>query len=259
MSIHPTAVVESGAEIDPTAEIGALAYVGANVRLAARVLVHAHGHVWGHTELGADSQVFPFASVGGVPQDLKYKGGPTRVVIGERNLIREHVTIQPGTEVAGGLTTVGDDNLLMNGVHVAHDCRVGSHVIMANNVLLAGHVVIEDHAYLAGGAAVQQNVRVGESAMVAGLSGLMNDCAPFTMVNGWPARVMRVNRINLERRGFEPERIEDIERAFRIIFRSKLRAHETFAKVREELPHSKDAERMVAFLEKSERGFARRR
>jgi UDP-N-acetylglucosamine acyltransferase len=174
-------------------------------------------------------------------------------------MIREQVSIHPGTAAGGGTTTVGDDNLILVNAHIGHDCRVGSHVILANNVMLAGHVVVEDYAYLAGGVAVQQFVRVGESVMVGGMSGLMQDAAPFTLANGYPARIVKMNRINLERRGLSKQRIEDVERAFRIVFRNGLQAHEAFAKVRSELPDSPEAERMVAFLEKSERGFARRR
>ncbi|MCP4003304.1 MAG: acyl-ACP--UDP-N-acetylglucosamine O-acyltransferase [bacterium] len=259
MSIHPTAVVDPKAEIDPAAEVGPFSVIGPKVRLAEGVVVHSHAVVTGRTEVGAETQIFPFASVGEIPQDLKYAGGDTRVVIGARNTIREHVTIHAGIEQAGGLTTIGDDNLLMVGVHVAHDCQVGSHTIMANNVLLAGHVSVGDYAYLAGASGVQQFVRVGESAMVAGMSGLMNDAAPFLIVQGYPARVFKINRINMERRGMSKEQIEGAETAFRVIFRSGLRAHEAFAKVREDLPDSQEAERMVAFLEKSERGFARRR
>jgi UDP-N-acetylglucosamine acyltransferase len=229
------------------------------VRLDEGVVLRSHVVISGHTSIGRESQVFPFASLGEPPQDVKYKGEPVRLEIGARNMIREQVTIHPGTAVGGGTTRVGDDNMILVNAHIGHDCMVGNRVIMANNVMLAGHVVIEDFAYLAGGVAVQQKVRVGESVMVGGLSGLTQDAAPFTMVNGWPARVIKMNRINLERRGIPEERIDDVERAFRIIFRDGLRAHDAYAKVRAELPNSPEAERMVAFLEKSEHGFARRR
>ena len=257
--IHPSAIVDPGAELADGVEIGPFCVVGPNVRLGEGVVLRSHAVVSGHTEIGRETQVFPFASLGEPPQDVKHKGEPTRLEIGARNMIREQASIHPGTALGGGTTRLGDDNMIMINAHVGHDCMIGSHVIVANNVMLAGHVVIEDYAYLAGGAAIQQRVRVGESVMVAALSGLTQDAAPFTLVNGWPARVIKMNRVNLERRGLAAERIEDVERAFRIIFRDGLRAHEAYAKVRAELPSSPEAERMVAFLEKSEHGFARRR
>jgi len=257
--IHPTAIVDPGAELADGVEIGPYCTVGPNVRLDEGVVLRSHVVMSGHTSVGRESQVFPFASLGEPPQDVKYKGEPVRLEIGARNMIREQVTIHPGTAVGGGTTRVGDDNMILVNAHIGHDCMVGNRVIMANNVMLAGHVVVEDFVYLAGGVAVQQKVRVGESVMVGGLSGLTQDAAPFTLVNGWPARVIKMNRINLERRGIPAERIDDVERAFRIIFREGLKAHEAYEKVRAELPNSPEAERMVAFLEKSEHGFARRR
>ncbi len=255
--IHPTAVIDSKAEIDSDVEIGPYAVVGPQVRLERGVVLRPHAFVTGNTEIGPGTVIYSFASIGEIPQDQKYRGESTRLVIGARNTFREHATIQPGTEVAGGLTTVGDDNLIMIGAHIAHDCHVGSHVIMSNNVLFAGHVRIEDHVYLAGRSAVQQFARVGESAMVSGMSGLVQDGAPFLKLHGYPARVMGVNRINLERRGFSEERIDAIELAYRVIFRSNLAPVDAFARVREQVPNSREAEQMVAFLEKSERGFAR--
>jgi UDP-N-acetylglucosamine acyltransferase len=257
--IHPSAIVDPGAELADGVEIGPFCVVGPNVRLGEGVSLRSHSVVSGHTEVGRETQIFPFAALGEVPQDVKHKGEPTRLEIGARNMIREQVTIHPGTAVGGGTTRVGDDNLILVNAHIGHDCMIGSHVIMANNVMLAGHVVVEDFVYLAGGVAVQQHVRVGESVMVGGLSGLTHDAAPFTLVNGWPARVIKMNRINLERRGIPAERIDDVERAFRIIFRDGLQARAAFTRVRVELPSSPEAERMVAFLEKSEHGFARRR
>jgi UDP-N-acetylglucosamine acyltransferase len=257
--IHPSSIVDAGAELADGVEIGPFCVVGPHVRLGDGVVLRSHAVVTGHTEVGAGSMIFPFTTVGEIPQDVKYKGEPTRLTIGARNMIREQVSIHPGTPSGGGTTIVGDDNLILVNVHIGHDCRIGSHVILANNVMLAGHVVVEDYAYLAGGVAVQQFVRVGESVMVGGMSGLMQDAAPFTLVNGYPARVVKMNRINLERRGFDEKKIDAVERAFRIVFREGLPAQAAYAKVRAELPDSAEADRMVAFLEKSERGFARRR
>lgn len=255
--IHPTAIIDRSAEIHPTVEIGPYAVVGPHVQLAEDVVLKAHAHVTGHTSVGPHTRIFSFASIGEEPQDMKYRGERTCVRIGARNTIREYVTIHAGTSGGGGETTVGDDTLLMVGVHVAHDSHVGSHVIMANQASLAGHVIVEDHAVLAGLCGVHQFVRIGESAMVAAMSGVSQDVAPFALAQGNHARLIGLNRVNLERRGFSAERIRPIERAFRIVFRSGLRPHEAFAQVRRELPDSPEAEHLVAFLEKSERGFCR--
>jgi UDP-N-acetylglucosamine acyltransferase len=209
--------------------------------------------------VGAGTTIFSFASIGEVPQVLAYKGEKTHLVIGASNTIREYVTLHPGTAEGGGTTSIGDDNLLMIGMHVGHDSQIGSHCVISNNVLLAGHVIVEDYAWISADSAIQQFCRVGESAFIAGKSGVMQDLAPFSWAHGHPARVLRINRINMERRGFAKERIDAIERAFRIIFRSGQRPEESFAQIREELPSSADAEHMIAFLEKSERGFARLR
>lgn len=255
--IHATAIIDPSAEVDPSAEIGPYVVIGPNVRLASGVVLRPHAHVTGHTEIGEGTEIFPFASVGEPPQDQKYRGEPTRLVVGARNVIREYVTMNPGTSAGGGLTAVGDDNLFMLGVHVAHDCHVGNHVIVANNVQLAGHVRVENFAVLGANSAVHQFVRIGESSMLAALGGLRLDLAPYVLGEGYPTRILRVNRINLERRGIPEEKIRSVEQAFRLIFRTGLRPVDAFARVREELPDSLEAEHLVAFLEKSERGFAR--
>jgi len=258
-SIHPTAILEEGAEVDPGVEIGAYCTVGPRVRLAAGVVLRPHVHLAGDTDIGADTRIFSFASIGEQPQDKKYRGGVTKLVIGERNEIREYVTIHPGTEEGGGLTTVGDDNLLMGGTHIAHDCQIGNHIVMSNTAQLAGHVVVEDHAVLSANILVHQHCRIGESAMLAGGGGTIQDLTPFTIAVGAPARVVRVNQINLERRGYSSDEIKEVDQAFRTIFRSGLLPRDAFAQVREQLPDSELAGRMVSFLEKSERGFARLR
>lgn len=257
--IHPSAVVDSKAEVDATVEIGPHAIVGAEVRLGAGVVLHGHAHVTGDTEIGPETHIFPFACVGEPPQVLDYKGEHTKVIVGARNQIRENVTIHAGTAGGGGTTSIGDDNLLMVGMHIGHDSHVGSHVVLSNNVQIAGHVQIEDYAVISANSAVIQFSRVGESAFLAGMSGLVQDLAPFCWAHGYPARMMKVNRIGMERRSLSEDRIVAVEQAYRIIFRSKHRPEAAFAQVRSELPGSTEAERMVAFLEKSERGFARRR
>ena len=257
MSIHPTAVLDPQAAIDPTAQIGPFCVVGPNVSIARNVVLHSHVHIGGHTEIGEETEIYPFACLGEPPQDLKYRGEASRLAIGARNRIREHVTIHPGTAGGGGVTSVGDDNLIMIGSHIGHDCRVGSRVVMSNNVQLAGHVEVGDHCVLYAGAAVQPFLRIGESVFLAAKAGVMQDLAPFTWCQGHPARVLRVNRVGLERRGLDPDEMHMVERALGLIFLSKLRPREAFAKTRSLFPESGEVERLVAFLEKSERGFAR--
>lgn len=257
--IHPSAVVDSKAELDATVEIGPHAVVGPQVRLGEGTILHGHAYVTGDTEIGPGTEVFPFACVGEPPQALDYRGEHTKVTIGASNQIREYVTVHAGTAGGGGTTSIGDDNLLMVGMHVGHDTHVGSHVVLSNNVQIAGHVQIDDYAVVSANSAVLQFCRVGESGFLAGMSGLMQDLAPFCWAHGYPARLMKVNRIGMERRGLANELIEAVEQAYRIVFRSRQRPEEAFARVRSELPDSAEAERMVAFLEKSERGFARRR
>jgi len=258
-SIHPSAVVDPAAELAEDVEIGAFATVGAGVRLESGVVIHAHAHVTGRTQLGPGTRVFPFASIGEPPQDQKFGGEDVRLVVGARNHFREHCTVHPGTAKGGGVTSIGDDNLFMVGTHVAHDCRVGNGVILANGAMLAGHVTVFDHAVIQAVAGIQQFLRVGESAFIAAHAGLIQDAPPFCFLQGYPARVLKLNRVKLERLGWSPERVDSLERAFRILFRSNLAPRTAFARVREELAASKDAQHLVEFCEGAERGFARNR
>lgn len=216
--IHPTAIVEDGARLGADVEIGPFSLVGANAVLGDGVVLKSHVVIAGHTEIGERTEVFPFASIGHAPQDLKFKGEPSRVVIGKRNVIRENVTINPGTEGGGMLTSVGDGCLIMIGAHVAHDCRVGNNVILVNNATLAGHVTVGDHAILGGLSAVHQWVRIGEHAFLGGLSGLENDLIPFGSAIGDRARLGGLNLVGLKRRGFDREAIHALRAAYRMLF-----------------------------------------
>ena len=256
MRVHATAVVDSTAEVDADAEVGAYAVIGAGVKLAKGVVIRPHAHVVGCTEIGEETVVYPFASIGETPQVLSYRGEQTRLCVGARCQIREHVTINAGTVGGGGITRIGDDCLLMIGSHVGHDCQLGSGLVVGNNVLLAGHVTIEDQAWVSASVAVQQFVRIGRSAYVAAMAGVMQDLAPFSWSQGHPVRLLKVNRIGMERHGYMPDVISDVETAFRILFRSKLRPTEAFARVRSELGHSADVMHMVGFLEAA-KSFAR--
>lgn len=216
--IHPTAIIEPGASIGADVAIGPYCCVGADVTLGDRVQLQSHIVVAGRTEVGDDTRVFPFASIGHPPQDLKYKGEPSTLVIGRNNVIREHVTMNPGTEGGGMVTRVGDGCLFMVGSHVAHDCKIGDQVIMANNATLGGHVEIGDFAILGGLSAVHQFVRIGRHAMIGGMSGVEQDVIPYGSVMGDRARLSGLNIVGLKRRGFSRENIHALRTAYRLLF-----------------------------------------
>jgi UDP-N-acetylglucosamine acyltransferase len=216
--IHPTAIVASGAELAPDVTIGAYCLVGENVVLEAGVTLVSHVVVAGRTVIGAGTRVFPFAVIGLEPQDLKYRGEPSRLVIGHDNTIREHVTMNPGTAGGGMLTTIGNACLFMVGVHIAHDCRIGDHVVMANNATLGGHVVIDDFAVLGGLCAVHQHVRIGKHAMIGGMSGVERDVIPYAQAMGNRARLTGLNIVGMQRRGFSREDIQELRNAYQMLF-----------------------------------------
>jgi UDP-N-acetylglucosamine acyltransferase len=216
--VHATAIVEPGAEIGPGCRIGPYSVVGPEVVLGARVVLESHVAVAGRTTIGEDTRIFPFASIGHIPQDLKYHGEPVALVIGARNRIREHVTMNPGTGAGGSLTRVGDDNLFMMSTHVAHDCIIGNRVIMANNATLGGHVVIEDDVILGGLAAVHQYVRLGRGAMIGGMAGVVADVIPYGSVMGERAHLAGLNLVGLKRRGAGRDDIHGLRAAFAEMF-----------------------------------------
>lgn len=217
-SIHPSAVVHPDASIAENVTIGPFCTVGPRVTLDAGVTLVSHVAVDGLTRIGQGSRVYPFAVLGTPPQDLKFQGEETALVIGAGNTIREHVTMNPGTAGGGGVTRVGDGGLFMVGCHVAHDCQIGDGVILANNVLLAGHIRIGDQAILGGGSAVHQFVRIGRNAMVGGVSGVETDVIPFGSVMGNRARLNGLNLIGLKRRGFSRGDIQALRAAYRMLF-----------------------------------------
>jgi UDP-N-acetylglucosamine acyltransferase len=216
--IHPTAAIEPGARLAETARIGPYCVVGSEVELQDGVELVSHVVVAGRTVVGADTRIFPFASIGHPPQDLKYQGEQSRLEIGRRNVVREHVTMNPGTSGGGMLTKVGDGCLFMVGAHVAHDCRLGDHVIMANNATLAGHVVIGDYAILGGLSAVHQFVRIGKHAMIGGVTGVERDVIPYGQVVGDRARLVGLNIVGLQRRGFWREQVQALRTAYQMLF-----------------------------------------
>jgi len=216
--IHPTAIVAPGARLGDDVVVGPYCIIGEDVTLGPRVSLASHVVVTGRTTIGGDTRLFPFASIGLEPQDLKYRGEKSELVIGCNNTIREYVTMNPGTAGGGMVTRVGDTCLFMVGAHVAHDCQIGDHVVMANNATLAGHVVVEDYAILGGLCAVHQYVRIGRHAMIGGMSGVERDVIPYGQVMGDRARLCGLNIIGMQRRGFNREDIQGLRNAYQFLF-----------------------------------------
>jgi UDP-N-acetylglucosamine acyltransferase len=256
VKIHPLAHVDPTAVIGEGTTIGPFAVVGPGVHLGLDNEIRAHAVIDGPgTHLGNGNRVFSGAVIGSPPQDKKYHGEPTRLVVGNDNLIREHVTIHRGTPTGGGLTTVGNGNMLLVGCHVAHDCEVGNDIVMSNHVLLAGHVKVEDRAILNGAAAMNQFGTVGAMSFIGGLTRLVRDAPPYMVTEGHPARPVKVNAVGLSRCGVPRERIELLQQAFRHLFR---RRHPTliaaFDAIDEEGIESPEVERLKAFLTASAKG-----
>lgn len=255
-AIHPTAVIDAGAKLGERVSIGPYCAIGQDVELGDDVQLMSHVVVAGRTKIGPATRVFPFASIGHQPQDLKYKGEPSRLEIGARTTIREHVTINPGTEGGGMLTKIGDDCLLMVGAHVAHDCRIANHVIIVNNVLLGGHIDIGDYAVIGGGAAVHQFVRIGQHAMVGGMSGVEADVIPFGMVMGNRAHLAGLNLVGLKRRGFDREAIHQLRAAYRLLFAQEGTLQERVADVEKLFPSNVLMGEVLTFVrQESSRGL----
>ncbi len=256
MQIHPTAVVHPKAELAEDVEIGPFSVVGEHVKIGRGTRLVSHVYVEGWTEIGERCQLYPYASIGTPPQHLQYQGEPTRVVIGHDNILREYVTVNRGTIPGGGKTTIGHHNFLMAYVHVAHDCHLGSHLIMANAATLAGHITIGDHAIIGGLVGIHQFVRVGAYVMIGGCSAVGRDVPPFMRAaGGYRAKLYGLNSIGLKRHGFSNERISVLKRAYEALFRSGHRMAEAIKRAREEFKDSADVLEVLAFLEGSKRGI----
>jgi UDP-N-acetylglucosamine acyltransferase len=217
-TIHPTAIVERGARIADDAIIGPLCHVGPKATIGPGSRLISHVTILGRTTLGEHNVIWPYATLGGDPQDLKFKGEDSELILGDRNEIRENVTLHKGTHNGGNVTRIGNDNLLMVGCHVAHDCIIGNHCIIANAVQLAGHVFIEDHAAIAGASGVHHFVTIGQYAYIGGLTRVVHDVPPFLVVEGNPARVRKVNTTLLDRCRFPPEQVTRLKQAFRLLY-----------------------------------------
>lgn len=249
VDIHTTAVVDPKAKIGADVVIGPYCVVGPNVQLGDKVRLVAHVVVDGRTTIGAETVIYPFASIGLRPQDLKYHGEESTLEIGKNNQIREHVTMNPGTEGGGMITRVGDNGLFMVGVHVAHDCDLGNNVVMANNATLAGHVHVGDFAVIGGLAAVHQFVRIGTHAMIGGMSGVENDVIPYGMVKGERAYLAGLNLVGLERRGFEREDIHALRSAYRMLFSREGTMAERLEDVAEQYGEKTLVDAMLGFID----------
>lgn len=255
--IHETALVDPHAEFDANIEVGAYSIIGPKVKIGKGTRIRSHVVVEGNTTLGEGNIIFQFASVGSVPQDLKYKGENSQLIIGDHNTIREFVSLNPGTTGGGMETRIGDHNLLMMYCHIAHDCVLGSHNIIANGATLGGHVGIEDYVIVGGLVGIHQFVKVGTSAILGAGSMVSKDIPPYCNATGDRARLRGLNLEGLRRRGFSREQIAILRKAYRIIFQSGLRTKEALKKIRREFPKSAEVERLASFIENSQRGICR--
>jgi len=255
--IHETAIVSGEAEIDPSVTIGPYSVVDGPVRIGCGTTIGPHVVLRGPTTIGEDCRIFQFASIGEQPQDKKYAGEPTRLEIGDRNVIREFATFNRGTAQDDGVTRIGNDNWIMAYVHVAHDCRVGNHTVLANNVTLAGHVDIGDYAILGGFSGLHQFCKVGDHAFLGMYAALGQDVPAYCMIGGTPAQPKGINSEGLKRRGFTPEQITHIRRAYRIIYRSGLKLAEAIEQLETLSGTQPELLPMLESLKSSERGIIR--
>lgn len=254
--VHPTAIIHPGAIIGAGCDVGPYCVIGEYVTLGDKCKVYAHVVIDGHTKLGKRNEIFPFASIGLKTQDLKWKGGVTRVEIGDDNTFREYVTIHSATG-DGEVTRVGSDNHILAYCHVAHNCALGDHIIMSNVATLAGHVTVEDYAVIGGLAAIHQFCRIGKMAMIGGCSKVVQDVPPFMMADGNPAETRTINKIGMERNGVSEKAQGAMRQAYKILFREGLTVRNAVAKVEKKLPKLEEIRHLVQFVRASERGISK--
>ena len=250
--IHKTSIIDKNAKISKTAKIGPYTIIGSNVEIGDEVEIHSHANIVGNTKIGSRTQIFPFASIGTQPQDLKYKGEKNSLVIGKNNIIREYVTINPGTQGGRTITKIGDNCLFMISSHVAHDCQIGNNVVIANNVPLGGHVIIEDSVIIGGNSAVQQFTRIGRLAMVGGMTGVLKDVIPFGLSFGNRNYLKGINLIGLRRNKYENKIIMELGEAYKKIFSSK-NLHENLSKINGEFKDNKLVQEVTEFISKDKK------
>jgi UDP-N-acetylglucosamine acyltransferase len=246
--IHPSAVVEPGAELASGVEIGPFCLIGSEVVLHENVRVHSHVVIAGKTEIGAETQIFPFASLGHAPQDRKFRGEESRLTIGSGNIIREHVTMNPGTERGGLTTRIGNNGLFLTGAHVAHDCQIGNNVLLVNNATLGGHCTVEDFASVGGLSAVHQFVRIGAYAFIGGMSGVENDVIPFGIVLGNRAHLAGLNIVGMKRHNFDREQIHGLRKAYQMLFATEGTLVERLDDVEKMFADDRHVQRIVQFI-----------
>ena len=250
--IHKSSVVDKKAIIGNKVKVGPFCYIGPNVELQENVELISNVHIEGNTKIGKGTKIFPFASIGTMPQDLKYKGESNSVLIGENNMIREYVTINPGTEGGGGKTIIGNNCLFMISSHIAHDCKVGNNVVIANNVPLGGHVTLEDSVVIGGNSAVQQFTRIGRLAMIGGMTGVLKDVIPFGLSFGNRNYLQGINLIGLRRKKYENKKILELDTAYKKIFSSK-KLHENLAKINGEFKTNDLVKEVIDFIAKDKK------
>ena len=255
--IHPTAIIDSKAELATDVEVGAYTIIGAGVRIGHGTRIHPHVVIQGRTSIGETNLIYPFATVGSAPQDLKYKGEASELLIGNGNTIREYVSLNPGTTGGGMVTRVGDHNLLMMYCHIAHDCIVGNRNVIANGATLGGHVTVEDFVIIGGLVGIHQFVRVGNGAILGAGSMVSMDVPPYCNATGDRARLRGLNIEGLKRRGFDKDVIEAIRKAYRIAFQSKLKTDAALEKIRRDLTGVAEVEKFTSFIANSQRGICR--
>src|SRR5947208_6319983 len=254
--VHPSAVVHPKAQVGGNCAMGLCCVIGWQVVLGDHCRLHSHVVIDGHTTLGRGNEIFPFVSLGLKTQDMKWSGGVTRTEIGEHNTFREHVTVHSATS-GGDATIVGSNNHLLAYCHVAHDCRLGNHIVMSNVATLAGHVLVEDYAVIGGLAAVHQFCRIGRMAVVVGCSKVVQDVPPFMMADGNPAQTRTINKIGLERRGVSEEVQAALKQVYKILFREGLTISNALARIESELPQSPELRHLVEFVRTSKRGISK--
>lgn len=257
MNIHPTAIVDPGAKLAVDVTVGPYAVIDADVTIGRGTKIGAHAVIRPFVEIGEDNEIYQFASIGDIPQDLKFSGEESRLVIGDRNRIREFVTLNRGTEGGGGVTNIGDDCFLMAYAHVAHDCHLGDNVIIANAVQMGGHVHIGDYAIVGGLTAVHQFVRIGAHCMIGGASAVSQDIPPYVIAAGNRTELHGLNLIGLKRRGFSEETLNALKAAYRLLFRSGLTLKEADVRVRAEVAQTPEVVHLLEFIAGSERGVCR--
>ena len=257
MKIHPTAIISSEAHLEEGIEIGPYSIIGADVNIGKNTIIGPHVVIDTQTDIGEGCRIFQFASIGAAPQDLKFKGEKTRTIIGNYNTIREYVTIHRATSADIGVTIIGDYNLLMAYCHVAHNCKLGNRIVMANAANLAGHIHVEDNAIIGGLTGIHQFTRIGAHCIIGGCSAVAKDVPPFTMASGNMAKLYGLNMVGLKRRNFSAETIQSLKQAYRLVFRSSLLLKTAIAKVKAEVADIPEVRQFVDFIVNSQRGICR--